>query len=322
MRMVVCGLGNVTNMIIAGAPRAYTYDGLGRLRTVSDAGVLEATYTFDGTDRRVTVVDTSGPRPSVTRRLVRPDFEWEVTRKLGKVHVSLGGAPIATVTDPFAPQGAAGALTPAAQRHGSPFGAALALAPLAAGGLLLAVQLNPMWTSTIDTKLAPGSCSWEMTPPLKKSKQRSVAPPELVDVLAMHAKQRLDRRRRAVSPANPHQLRRRAFHQAMLGEVRVLRDHRKAVLHGVAPNRLVVAGLEPHVLDMERPREELREHPRQPKGEILVEQQLQGAVVPETLPSRSAANASAARMSSRSSLGKSERISSSLMPEARYSRMS
>ena len=110
--------------------------------------------------------------------------------------------------------------------------------------------------------------------------------------------------------------------RAAVGEIRILGDDHVAVIDGVAPDDVIGGLLETHVLHMGRPWEEICEGHREPEREVLVEEELQRTALPTIFPSRSAANARAARMSSRSSFGKSARISSSLIPEARYSRMS
>jgi len=114
--------------------RAYTYDLYGRLTTVKDSAKLEATYAYDATGRRVSVVDTSGPRPTATRRFVRDDFEWDASRKLGKIHIALGGAVVATQVDAFSP--VISAVPPGAPLD-RPWALGSALAPAALAALLL-----------------------------------------------------------------------------------------------------------------------------------------------------------------------------------------
>lgn len=65
----------------------------------------------------------------------------------------------------------------------------------------------------------------------------------------------------------------------------------------------------------------VREYFNEPVAHVLVEEQLHATELSRRR-SQAAANASAARMSSRVRFGKSRRISSSAMPPARYSRTS
>ena len=75
--------------------RAHAYDGLERFTTARESGKTLATQAYDASARRVHEDDRSGS-PSVTRRFVRPDFEWDATRRLGRIHASLGGAGVVT----------------------------------------------------------------------------------------------------------------------------------------------------------------------------------------------------------------------------------
>ena len=68
--------------------------------------------------------------------------------------------------------------------------------------------------------------------------------------------------------------------------------------------------------------EEVREDGEETGREVLVEEQPHAGGTETNLRSRSAAKARQARMSSRVKSGKSRRISSSLIPDARYSRTS
>ena len=117
--------------------RAYTYDGLSQLQTVSNAGVLQATYAYDATGSRASAVDNTTPR-AVTRYFVRNDYEWEATRQFAKIHVLLGGQPVATETE-LLPQ------APAAVAPGAPLDRPLvlgiAITPAVLASLLIGIQL-------------------------------------------------------------------------------------------------------------------------------------------------------------------------------------
>jgi RHS repeat-associated protein len=91
----------VGNLIGLGT-RSYAYDVRGQLVSAVDSGRLVATHLYDGTGRRSEWVDRSGSRP-VTRRFVREDFEWDVTRGLARTEVELAGRPIASLVQPFTP---------------------------------------------------------------------------------------------------------------------------------------------------------------------------------------------------------------------------
>ncbi len=101
------GVGNLIGL----GTRSYTYDARGQLASAVESGRLVASHLYDGTGRRSEWIDRSGSRP-VTRRLVRADFEWDVTRGLARTEVELAGRPIASLIQPFAP-GDGAVLSPA-----------------------------------------------------------------------------------------------------------------------------------------------------------------------------------------------------------------
>jgi RHS repeat-associated protein len=118
--------------------RAYTYDGMSDLLSVSNGGTVQATYGYGASGARTSAVDETTVRRA-TRHFVRDDFEWEITREFARIHVALGGRVIASQTA-LLPQSA-----PAAAPLGAPFdrGVALAIAitPPALAALLVAIQL-------------------------------------------------------------------------------------------------------------------------------------------------------------------------------------
>jgi len=67
---------------------------------------------------------------------------------------------------------------------------------------------------------------------------------ELLYLVAMPAQDFLDRRRRAVSPAYPDDLRRRAGDDAALMEIRILGDDDEPALFRVAPHRFVQGAIQ------------------------------------------------------------------------------
>jgi RHS repeat-associated protein len=111
--------------------RAYAYDDLGRLRSVTDSGMLRASHVYDADGRRVESIDRSGLRPVITR-FVRSDFTWDVTRGLGRIEIELAGRPIATVVASFRPPTSAAFAVLARPAPGDG-AAAIALAWLVAG---------------------------------------------------------------------------------------------------------------------------------------------------------------------------------------------
>src|SRR5437870_2305968 len=84
------------------------------------------------------------------------------------------------------------------------------------------------------------------------------------------------------------------------------------------PDESVVGAKEAVKLDVRRAGIEIENLRDNSIGQVLIEQELHAAGV-KSLRSRSAAKARQALMSSRVSSEKSARISSSVMPEARYS---
>src|SRR5690606_5024229 len=120
---------------------------------------------------------------------------------------------------------------------------------------------------------------------------------------------------RAIAQAHPDHFRWWTGHQCSLVEVFVLRDDHEPVVEGVAPNFVVGRIAKSDPSHVRRVGELLGDSRYQPTRDVRIEEQLQA---PETsLRSRSAANAKQARMSSCSSSGKSARISSSVIPDAR-----
>jgi RHS repeat-associated protein len=121
--------------------RRYGYDALGRLTSAREDQKLVGEYAYDATGRRSRVVDYSGPRPKITRHLVADDFEWDETRKLARIHVSLGGTTVATYVEPLdPPRVPASTLLPAGPLS-RPWQLGLAGAPAVLAILLLLWQL-------------------------------------------------------------------------------------------------------------------------------------------------------------------------------------
>jgi len=127
---------------------------------------------------------------------------------------------------------------------------------------------------------------------------------------------------RAVPSPNPDYLGRVPQQEAPLVEIGILRDDREPMLGGVSPDGIVIGSLQANLADMRRARVEVREDGEETGREVLVEEQPHAGGTETNLRSRSAAKARQARMSSRVKSGKSRRISSSLIPDARYSRTS
>src|SRR5712664_2659439 len=94
------------------------------------------------------------------------------------------------------------------------------------------------------------------------------------------------------------------------------------MLGSVSPDGVVVGSLQANLADMRRVRMEVADEGEETGREVLVEEQLHAGGTETNLRSRSAAKARQARMSSRIKSGKSRRISSSLIPDARYSKTS
>ena len=82
---------------------------------------------------------------------------------------------------------------------------------------------------------------------------------------------------------------------------------------------MVVPGCEAYVAHVLGGGEDIGEPSDEPRGQVLIEQELQAAGIDNRRRSRSAANARQARMSSEVRSGKSASISASDMPDARYS---
>ena len=98
--------GNLTQL----GTRTYTYDERGKLIEATDgAGELRKFgYELEG---RMNRIFTTGN--SVNRYLMTADFEWDKTGRVGKIHLRLGGARIATLEDHyFRKRGGCGQITP------------------------------------------------------------------------------------------------------------------------------------------------------------------------------------------------------------------
>ena len=96
----------------------------------------------------------------------------------------------------------------------------------------------------------------------------------------------------------------------------------ETVVLGMIPDRGVGRSGQSDVSNVDGPRKDLREASDETRGHIVVEEELHPGGLETSRRSRSAANASAARMSSGSRSGKSARISDSVIPEATCSRTS
>jgi RHS repeat-associated protein len=92
--------------------RRYTYDAFERLTQVEESSQTLARFTYTSSGERIKSVDTSGPRP-VTQYLLSDDFDFDATRKLARIHIALGSATVATLTQPYAPTPTGAALLPA-----------------------------------------------------------------------------------------------------------------------------------------------------------------------------------------------------------------
>ncbi|ULA65720.1 MAG: hypothetical protein LZF86_240113 [Nitrospira sp.] len=127
---------------------------------------------------------------------------------------------------------------------------------------------------------------------------------------------------RAISTANPYYFGRMAEEKAALVKIRIFGDEGEALLGRIMPD-LIVGGLtESHMTNVLRVWIFLTQGADEPVRKVLIEEQLHRGGRETSFRSRSAANSRQARISSCVRSGKSRRISSSLMPEARYSNTS
>src|SRR5205823_4153648 len=133
---------------------------------------------------------------------------------------------------------------------------------------------------------------------------------------------------RALRTSLPRRARTRASRRDGHGELRRPRlsssslADREPILGCVSPDGVVIGSLKANLADMRRARVEVAEDGEETGREVLVEEQPHAGGTETNLRSRSAAKARQARMSSRVKSGKSRRISSSLIPDARYSKTS
>lgn len=145
---------------------------------------------------------------------------------------------------------------------------------------------------------------------------------ESLEVSAMSSKEGFDHGRGAVAGSNPYHFRRMTKEKAALMEIGVFRDDGEALLGGILPNVVVAGRTEPNVSYVRGVGVIVLEGRDESMREVLIEEQFHEGGRDTSFRSRSAAKARHARMSSRVRSGKSERMSSSLMPDARYSRTS
>ena len=127
---------------------------------------------------------------------------------------------------------------------------------------------------------------------------------------------RFDSSRRTIAQADPNDFPGRAKRKISFGEVRVFCHDDKSVPCGVGPDHLILGGSKVHGPDMRRTRVKVTKRGDKAGGEILIEKQLHALII-HTLRPWSAANARQARMSSCVRSGKSARISSVVIPDAR-----
>ncbi len=116
-----------------------------------------------------------------------------------------------------------------------------------------------------------------------------------------------------IADSNPHYFRRVAEENTALMEIGILRNDGIALLYCIR------GLLQSNFANVPGVRIFLLQGLNETMGEILIEKQLHDGEIDTSFRSRSAAKARQARMSSRVRSGKSLRISSSLIPEARYS---
>ena len=102
-------------------------------------------------------------------------------------------------------------------------------------------------------------------------------------------------------------------------EIHVLRDNRETAFPGVGPDGSTIRSGQLDLVDVDRPRKLVRKRGHEVRGDVLVGMELHPGGIETSLRSRAAANASTARMSSGSRSRRSDRISVSVIPEARYS---
>jgi RHS repeat-associated protein len=123
--------------------RAYGFDVFERMDDVWQDGVVLSEFVHDANGQMAKITDRTRPIPSV-RHLLGNGFEWDETRNLARTHVTVGGARLATQTEPFTPpaEGAA-AFVPA--RRGTPldpfWGSVAFASPALLAALLLASLL-------------------------------------------------------------------------------------------------------------------------------------------------------------------------------------
>ena len=134
-----------------------------------------------------------------------------------------------------------------------------------------------------------------------------------------------NRARTRIANHQPYDLGRRSMDGGQLAKVGVLRNQDIVVITGEAPDSIVALAVEPDLIHVPATRVLRRELIDEGWAQVLVEKQLHPP--PEarrwrSRRSRAAAKARAARMCSGLRLGKSLTICSSVMPPARYSRMS
>lgn len=116
--------------------RHYTYTPFGELATASQSGIPLVELRYDANGRRSRIVDRT-QSPAIVRHLVTGDFEWNETRRLATINISLGGTLVATRTERFTAQ--AGTVLAAPIRFRGAL--RIALAPAVAASFLLGLHL-------------------------------------------------------------------------------------------------------------------------------------------------------------------------------------
>lgn len=142
---------------------------------------------------------------------------------------------------------------------------------------------------------------------------------ERSDVRLMPAQEGFDHGRGAITGSNPNHFRRVAEEEAALMEIGIFGHDREAMLNRILPDRVIAGRAEIGVAHMLGVGVVVLQGGDESIRQVVIEEQLHEGGRDTSFRSRSAAKARQARMSSRVRSGKSFRMFSSLMPEARYS---
>ena len=145
---------------------------------------------------------------------------------------------------------------------------------------------------------------------------------QLLDENAMTSQRCFDFACGAISGSQPDDVWRKAEQRSQVAIVGVFGDDDEIVFSRKLPNSDVVGAVEIEKTDVRRSGKFVRQMRHELRRKVLIEKQFHETQVVKVAPSRCATKLRAAKISSRVRYGKSSKISSVVIPAARYDKIS